>query len=164
MASTSFSRSEAEQSYLKLLAYGQLAFAVMYASDPWYEYLNKLITNNYLKAALIAMAIGLFMYCIFNLYQTCIVGDQISKKAFWSGKFEDEYARYLYSQATLYAMSAAITCLILSSIIFRIPAGKIFLTQLSIDEFVRIILLSMALAYSWPIFALSRNDDEWRTR
>lgn len=160
MSSTIFSRSEAEHSYLKLIAFGQLAGAALYASNPWHEYFSKLITNNYVKAALIVMVIALSMYCLFSLFQSFSVGDQMSKKAFWLGQFEDEYARYLYSKATLYALHAATFGLILTSIIFSFSTGKIFLMQLSIDEYVRIILLCMAFAFFWPIFSLSRNDDE----
>lgn len=151
----------AEESFLRRTAFTTFAIGTSLLLDFFYQRMqNVMKANTFMLPLIMLLAVVLFFAVIAGFVSSLSIGAKIRKRSFLGFTYDDEYLNYVAKTASAISSYAIYFVLGLTYIATKEHLDTTWQISLSLNDYTKLALAIMSLAYASPIFFLLWKKDE----
>lgn len=151
----------AEESFLRRSAFTTFALGTLFLLEFFYQQIqNGVKTNDFVLPLIMALGVLSFVAMLAGFVSSLSIGSKMRKRSFLGFTYDDEYLNYVAKTASAISSYAIYFVLGLTYIATKEHLDTTWQISLSLNEYTKLALAIMSLAYASPIFFLLWKKDE----
>ncbi|WP_102796476.1 hypothetical protein [Bowmanella denitrificans] len=158
MSVNTLSKAEQENLLLKKNAILCLVLGLFFVIDSTHELGGWELSGRW--ALLYLPVLLLFFYMLYLLLNVSKFSRGVAKRAFWTGRFEDEYAEYLNARGYKFGYGVGFIGLITFSLFADLILADETTALISMELWAQLAAASMLIGYALPVIYGLAKDNE----